>query len=64
MRIILAAFALCGLMAGMAGCATHMAVEHGQQGKAYIVRDGAFSSTMWNCDATSGKPICYKVIKQ
>ena len=63
MRILLATLALCALVLGVSGCAT-VAVERGQQGKAYVVKSTPLGSTFWNCDATSGKPKCFKVIKQ
>jgi len=62
MRYLLILSALLGLMAA-SGC-THWMAVHGQQGKAYVVKVSPFGSTMWNCEATGGKPKCYKVIKQ
>jgi hypothetical protein len=62
MRYLLMLGALAGMVfAG--GCSWSTAVR-GQQGKAYVVKATPFGSTFWNCDATGGKPKCYKVIKQ
>ena len=33
------------------------------QGRAYVIRNEYVSSSYWNCDATSGKPICYQTKK-
>lgn len=45
------------------GC-TYIAVTPSVQGRAYIVRNGAGSSDYWNCDATSGEPVCYQTKKK
>jgi len=61
-RTILFAMLLGSLTA--AGC-TYVAVTPSVNGKAYVVKKkGNFllgSSTLWNCDATSGTPTCYQV---
>ena len=61
-RKILFAMLLGSLTA--AGC-TYVAVTPSVNGKAYVVKKkGNFllgSSTLWNCDATSGTPTCYQV---
>ncbi len=31
------------------------------QGRAYVVRGG---TEVWNCDATSGDPVCYQTKKK
>ena len=61
-RKILFAMLLGSLTA--AGC-TYVAVTPSVNGRAYVVKKkGNFllgSSTLWNCDATSGTPTCYQV---
>lgn len=44
------------------GCGAVTAVRS-VQGKAYVVRASGGGSAMWNCDASSGEPICYKVVE-
>jgi len=58
---------LLGLLLGSltaAGC-TYVAVTPSVNGKAYVVKKKGNlllgSSTLWNCDATSGTPTCYEV---
>jgi len=34
------------------------------QGLAYVARSNFGGSDFWNCDATSGEPVCYQVNKQ
>ena len=63
MRSLLAVAALLMLALGSVGCAYTTAVQ-GQQGKAYVVKHSLFGSSFWNCDASSGKPRCFKVQKQ
>jgi hypothetical protein len=62
MRYLLVLGALLALVIA-AGC-TYSTAVWGQQGKAYVVKSSPFGSTFWNCEATGGKPKCYKVIKQ
>jgi hypothetical protein len=62
MRHLLLVGAL-GALGVAAGCTWSTAVR-GQQGKAFVVKNSLFGSTIWNCDATGGKPKCFKVIKQ
>jgi hypothetical protein len=62
MRYLLLLGALLALIVA-SGCAYSMVVE-GQQGKAFVVKSTPFGSTFWNCEASGGKPKCYKVIKQ
>lgn len=40
------------------GCSTYSTAVVSQQGKAYVIVSGMFGQTMYNCDASSGKPIC------
>lgn len=57
---------LLGAMVAMlfaTGCVYVTAVK-GAQGKAYVAKVTPFGSTFWNCEASGGKPKCYKVIKQ
>jgi len=62
-KLILAVLAVSALALGATGCVSVTAVQ-GQQGKAFVVKGNPFGSSMWNCEATGGKPKCYKVIKQ
>jgi hypothetical protein len=50
------------LSVSSAGCMSVTAVRS-VQGKAYVVRANGGGSAMWNCDASSGEPICYKVVE-
>jgi hypothetical protein len=34
------------------------------QGRAYVVRTNVGGSDFWNCDATSGEPVCYQTKKK
>jgi hypothetical protein len=54
---------LVGALASSAGC-TYIAATPSVQGKAYVVRNEYVSSSYWNCDATSGEPVCYQTKKQ
>ena len=45
------------------GC-TYLATVPSVQGRAYVVRNEYVSSSFWNCDATSGEPVCYQTKKQ
>ncbi len=62
MRYVLILSALLALIAST-GCIGYTLVR-GQQGKAYVVKGHIFGTSVWNCEATGGKPKCYKVIKQ
>ena len=46
-----------------AGC-TYLAATPSVQGRAYVVRNEYVSSSYWNCDATSGEPVCYQTRKK
>jgi hypothetical protein len=44
------------------GCAPMvMTAVPSVQGRAYVVRGG---TEVWNCDATSGEPVCYQTKKK
>jgi hypothetical protein len=45
----------------LSGCMTYTAAVKSHQGKAYLVHAKLSGSTLWNCDATSGEPVCYRV---
>lgn len=45
----------------LSGCMTYYAAVKSHQGKAYLVHAKLSGSTLWNCDATSGEPVCYRV---
>ena len=51
-----------GLLLSQSGCIYVTAVKS-TQGKAYVVKGSPFGSTLWNCDATSGEPTCYRVVE-
>ena len=43
------------------GCAaSYMTAVPSVQGRTYVIRNG---QEMWNCDATSGEPVCYQTKK-
>lgn len=72
MRTLVVMGALALATSGCAGYAFQRApTVQAQQGKAYIIRGpvglaaliGFGGSTLWNCDATSGEPVCYKVVE-
>jgi hypothetical protein len=54
----LSGFALWGT-----GCA-YMTAVPSVQGRAYVAKMSITGSTFWNCDATTGAPVCYQVVKQ
>ncbi len=62
MKYLLILGALLGMLVGT-GCVYTTAVN-GQQGKAYVVKNTPFGGTIWNCEATGGRPKCYQVVKQ
>lgn len=63
MRRMLLSFAALGALAGGSGCMYTMATP-AVQGRAYVVRNAFTTSDFWNCDATSGEPVCYQTQKQ
>ena len=60
-RILLAAAALGGLSAA-SGC-MYTTVTPAVQGRTYVTRASIGGSDFWNCDATSGEPVCYQTQK-
>jgi hypothetical protein len=52
-----------GALAAVSGGCTYLSATPSVQGRAYVVRNEAFSSTFWNCDATGGEPVCYQTKK-
>ncbi len=44
------------------GC-TYLAATPSVQGRAFVIRNEYVSSSYWNCDATSGEPVCYQTRK-
>jgi len=57
-RILIGFAALSGLVAA-SGCMYTVATP-AVQGRAYVVRNAFTTSDFWNCDATSGEPVCYQ----
>jgi uncharacterized membrane protein YgdD (TMEM256/DUF423 family) len=55
-KMMLAALALIAL--GATACSSYSAAVPSVQGKAYVVGSHFFSQSMYQCDATSGKPVC------
>ena len=49
--------ALAAMAMSFAGCTSYMTATQSVQGRAYITSGKA----IWNCDATSGDPVCYEV---
>jgi len=49
------------LLFGAGGCTVYTIATPSVAGRAFIVRDG---SSFWNCDATSGAPVCYQTKRQ
>ena len=45
------------------GC-TYLSATPSVQGRAFVVRNEYVSSSYWNCDATSGEPVCYQTRKK
>jgi hypothetical protein len=55
----------CLIILGAAGSGcTYISGAQSVQGRAYVVRNEWVSSSYWNCDATSGEPVCYQTHKQ
>jgi hypothetical protein len=52
------------LLALFGGGCTYLTATPSVQGHAYVVRNEYVSSSFWNCDATSGEPVCYQTHKQ
>jgi hypothetical protein len=48
-----------GALWGASGCMYAVATP-AVQGRAYVVRNAFTTSDFWNCDATSGEPVCYQ----
>ncbi len=59
-KTILAGLALLGLGALNTGC-VFIAMEHGNQGTAWVAKNTPFGSSFWHCDATAGEPTCTQV---
>jgi hypothetical protein len=47
---------------GAGGC-QYMTATPAVQGRAFVVRNAFVTSDFWNCDATSGEPVCYQTRK-
>ena len=62
MRRILLGVAALGGLAMAAGC-TFVTATPAVQGRTYVVRANIGGSDFWNCDATSGEPVCYQTQK-
>jgi len=60
-RIVLGLAALGGLFTA-SGC-MYMTATPAVQGRTYVVRASLGGSDYWNCDATSGEPVCYQTQK-
>ena len=63
MKKMLGFVALAATAITFGGC-TYMATTPSVQGRAYVVRNAYVSSDFWNCDATSGEPVCYQTKKK
>jgi hypothetical protein len=63
MRRIVIGFAALGGLWTASGCMFSYATP-AVQGRAYVARSNFGGSDFWNCDATSGEPVCYQVNKQ
>ena len=59
MRRMVIGFALLGSMGALAGCQYSYATP-AVQGRAFLVRNAFVTTDFWNCDATSGEPVCYQ----
>ncbi|MCS6911690.1 MAG: hypothetical protein RMK29_01910 [Myxococcales bacterium] len=57
---LLMAGALGAVVLSESGCMYITAVRS-VQGKAFVVKASPFGGSFWNCDATSGEPVCYRV---
>jgi hypothetical protein len=55
----LGAFAISAIIAS--GCSSFVTAVPSVQGRAFIVHNG---NEFWNCDATSGEPVCYQTKKK
>lgn len=56
----LCAGALGVMLLGSSGCVYITAVRS-LQGKAFVAKASPLGGSFWNCDATSGEPVCYQV---
>jgi len=63
MRRILIGLAALGGLCAAPGC-MYASATPAVQGRAYVVRNSFVGSDFWNCDATSGEPVCYQTQKQ
>jgi hypothetical protein len=59
MRRIVFSLAALGGLSMVSGCMYAYATP-AVQGRAYVVRNAFVTSDFWNCDATSGEPVCYQ----
>jgi hypothetical protein len=48
-----------GAISSASGC-MYTAATPAVQGRAYVIRNAFTTSDFWNCDATSGEPVCYQ----
>jgi hypothetical protein len=61
-KIRFAALALIAL--GATACSSYSATVPSMQGKAFVTGSHFFSTSMYHCDATSGKPVCTELTEQ
>ena len=57
---LLTAGALGAMLLVSSGC-TYLTAVRSVQGKAYVVKASPMGGSFWNCDSTSGEPVCYQV---
>ncbi len=62
MRRMVIGFAALGGLIAAAGCQYTYATP-AVQGRTFVVKNSFTGGTFWNCDATSGEPVCYEVNK-
>ena len=63
MKKLIGLGALATMAMAFGGC-TYIATTPSVQGRAFVTRNAYISSDYWNCDATSGEPVCYQTKKQ
>lgn len=49
---------------GLVGCGKYTIIAEGPQGQAWVLRQGMFNQTVYNCVAGDDKVDCYKVDKR
>jgi hypothetical protein len=51
------------LMGALGSGCTYVTAVRSIQGKAFIIKRSPTGDSFWNCDASTGEPICFRVVE-